>query len=200
MALAAKGNTADLLNECNRVRRDAMDKDGSLAARQRAARFLRTWTDGLGMTRFAGALEPIIGAKVVAELQRRSDRLFREQARDKALAPDTVEQRTADALAQIIESWGDGGAPRGRRRGPRTVVRILVHEEALKRGWVTFGEKCETGDGVQLPVAAVVDALDDPDTKVQRSCATANPSRSTASMSPASPCAAATSRSDSVTR
>ncbi len=69
--LAQTGSTTDLLDECERVKREATD-DASLAAQQRRARFFRAWKDHLGMLRFAGAFEPLVGAKFVAELERRA--------------------------------------------------------------------------------------------------------------------------------
>jgi hypothetical protein len=164
LGLAESASAADLLAECERVRRDALDADGSLAARQRAARSLRHWTDTLGMTCFSGKLEPIAGAKLIAELERRADRLFRAQVQAKG-AVDTVEQRMADALSDIVNTCDAAGAKRA--RGPRTVVQLLVTKAAVERGWLEPGEKCETADGKPVPIGAIDQALLDPDTKVQ---------------------------------
>ena len=157
----AEGPTTDLLNECERIKREAID-DATLAARQRAARHFRTWKDPLGMTRFTGALEPLVGAKFIAEIQARADRLFRAQVRAKA-GMDTPEQRMADALAGLVGEVGGGG----KRRGPRTVVRLIVTKDAAERGWTKPGEKCQTAEGDHVPMAAVDDALLDDDTLVQ---------------------------------
>jgi hypothetical protein len=167
LALAATAPTNELLDECERVRREATD-EATLAARQRAARFVRTWKDSLGMTRFAGALEPLIGAKFVAELERRADRLFREQSRAGG-AIDTVDQRMADALASVLGDLGGSGSGSagGKRRGPRTVVRLIVTKTAAERGWAEPGERCETAEGVHIPMGAVDEALLDDDTLVQ---------------------------------
>ena len=157
--LAEKGSTADLVKECERVKRDAQD-DASVAARQRRARGFRSWTDSLGMLRFTGGLEPLIGAKLLAELQARADRLYRQQARDGE--PDTQEQRMADALASLLDTLG------GTKKGPRTVVRLIVTKNAVERGWVEPGEKCETAEGEPIPMPAVDEALLDKDTLVQQ--------------------------------
>ena len=161
--LAAAGSTTDLLAECDRVKRAATD-DATLAAQQHQARFVRTWKDALGMLRLAGALEPLPGAKLVAELERRADRLFREQSRAKGPI-DTLEQRMADALAELLGELG--GAGTAKRKGPRTVVRLIVTKAAAERGSVATGEKCQTADGTQVPLAAVYDALLDDDTLIQ---------------------------------
>jgi hypothetical protein len=116
------------------------------------------------MLRFAGGLEPLQGAKLVAELERRADRLFREQSRAKGPI-DTQEQRMADALAEMLGELGGSGVVK--RKGPRTVVRLIVTKDAAERGTVRPGEKCQTADGTQVPMTAVYDALLDDDTQVQ---------------------------------
>jgi hypothetical protein len=162
--LAANGSTTDLLKECERVRLDALNADGSLAARQHQARYLRSWRDSLGMTRISGAFEPLVGSKIIAELERRADRMFRAQSKAKG-ALDTAEQRMADALADVIDNGS--AVAHGTKRGPRTVVRLIVTKDAAERGYTEPGEKCETAEGTLIPMAAVDDALQNPDTKVQ---------------------------------
>jgi hypothetical protein len=166
LGMVSNGASAsDLLSECERIRRDALDADGTLAARQRQLRSLRHWTDAMGMTCLSGRFEPVAGAKLIAELERRADRLFRAQVRAKQETVDTPEQRMADALMQFLDSADAGGA--AKRRGPRTTVQLLVTKAAAERGWVKPGEKCETADGRPIPMGAVDEALADPDTKVQ---------------------------------
>lgn len=165
LALAANGSTTDLLKECERVRLAALNADGSLAVRQRQARHLRSWTDGLGMTRISGALEPLIGAKLVAEIDARAKRLFDAQVRVKNSHLHTPEQRDADALAEIVASCGSASA--GKRRGPRTVIRLIVSKAAAERGYAEPGEQCATAEGRLIPMPAVDAAWLDPDTLVQ---------------------------------
>lgn len=163
LELAGSGaSTSDLLKECERIKRDALDRDGTLASRQKQAREVRSWTDGLGMTCISARLEPVEGAKWLAELDRRADRLFRAQVKAGGQV-DTPEQRRADAMVEILASIGNGNG----KRGPRTVVQIHVSKEAVERGYVKPGEKCQTGDGRPIPMKAVDEALLDPDTKVQ---------------------------------
>ena len=116
------------------------------------------------MTHVDAAFEPLVGAKIIAELERRADRLFRQQSRAKGTI-DTPEQRLADAMAALAQNASL--TPLGKRRGPRTLVRLIVHKTAAERGHTTPGEKCETAQGTPLPMAAVDTALLDPDTKVQ---------------------------------
>ena len=158
LELAATATTNELLDACERVKREAVD-DASLAAQQKQARMLRTWKNALGMTCGSFALEPLVGARFLAELQRISDRLFRAQSRAKGPI-DSQDQRMADALASLVDRTGRG-------KGPRTTVHLLVTKAAAERGWTEPGEKCETADGTQVPMAAVDSALLDPDTAVQ---------------------------------
>lgn len=164
LGLAEQASVSELLSECERIRRDAMDADGTLASRQRQARSLRSWTDSLGMTRVSGRFEPVAGAKLIAELERRADRLFRSQVRAKG-AVDALEQRMADALIDVVHS-ADAKAS-GKRQGPRTLVQLLVTKAAVERGYLEPGEKCETAAGKPIPIAAIDEALLDADTKVQ---------------------------------
>jgi hypothetical protein len=163
--VAGGASASDLLSECDRIRRDALDADGTLAARQRQARALRHWTNAMGMVCGNFQLEPVRGAKLIAELERRSDRLFRGQVRAKGEV-DAPEQRMADALADIVDSCG-GNSNRRAKRGPRTLVQLLVTKSAVERGHLEPGEKCETAAGNPIPMGAVDEALADPDTKVQ---------------------------------
>ncbi len=165
LEFAARNSSAsDLLNECERVKRDAMDADGTLAARQRAARSVRTWNDGMGMACGTWKLEPVAGAKWNAELERLADRMFRAQVQAKG-GVDTQEQRMADALVEVLDSADSKGS--AKRRGPRTMVQLLVTKAAVERGYLEPGEKCETAAGKPIPMGAVDVALLDPDTKVQ---------------------------------
>ncbi|MEY2396891.1 MAG: hypothetical protein QOJ00_65 [Actinomycetota bacterium] len=162
--VAAAGSTSQLLSECERVRRDALDAAGGLAARQRAARSLRHWKNALGNVCGNFEFEPLFGAKFVAELERRADRMFRDQARGGGTV-DTQPQRMADALQHIVT--GGEAASTGVRRGPRTNVFLLADKAAVDRGHLKPGEKCETADGTPVPMQAVDEALADPDTVVR---------------------------------
>ena len=159
LELAERATTNDLLDECERVKRQAID-DKSRASQQKQARFFRSWTNALGMVCGSFALEPLVGAMLIAELERRADRLFRAQSRAK-VAIDTRDQRMADALASLLDEAGTKG------KGPRTVVHLIVTKTAAERGWVEPGEKCETADGTQVPMAAVDDTLVRDGTRVQ---------------------------------
>ena len=163
--LAENGtSTSELLKECERIKRDALDADGSLAAKQKQARTLWSSTDALGMTFIGLRLEPLNGSKFMAEVDRRADQIFRKQVRAKGHV-DSIEQRRADAVMEILGSAVNGN---GRARGPRTKVLILATKEAVDRGYTMPGERCETADGTPLPMAAVDEALLDKDTEVQQ--------------------------------
>lgn len=165
LELAATASAADLLAECDRVRRDALDADGTLATRQRAARSFESWTDSLGMLAGRFRLEPVAGAAMLAEMQRRADQLFRAQVRAKGDV-DTFEQRMADALVAAVTTGADvtgGGKPRARTK---TKLFLIADKAAVDRGRLLPGEKCETADGKPIPLAAIDEALMDPATEV----------------------------------
>ena len=163
LALASSGSTTDLIAECDRVRRDAYDKDGGLAAMQREARRLRHWNNALGNKCGTFEFEPVFGAKLVAELERRAEEKFRAQ-RKAGGQVDSQEQRMADALQDLVNERT--GAAASKRQGPRTRLYLLADKAAVDRGRLEPGEKCETADGVPIPLRAVDEALSDPDTEV----------------------------------
>lgn len=165
LELAATSSAADLLAECDRVRRDALDADGTLADKQRAARTFESWTDSLGMLCLRGRLEPVAGAALLAELQRRADQKFRAQVRAKGDV-DTVEQRMADALVEMVTTGTDSAGTGKPRPRTKTKVYLIADKRAVDRGRLLPGEKCETADGKPIPLRAIDDALMDPDTEV----------------------------------
>ena len=164
LELAATTNTSELITECERVRRDALDAEGGLAARQRAARKIRHWTNSLGNIVANVELEPVPGKKWIAEMEREADRMFRAQSRNGGVA-DTQEQRMADALVLMVnKGTADSSSPK--RRGARTQIYLLATQAAVNRGRLLPGEICETADGTPVPLRAVDEALMDPDTQV----------------------------------
>ena len=127
----------------------------------RRGRYLRNWTDGDGAVRFDARLTPDEGARLLAAVTVRADRLAVEARRcghdepRKALA--------ADALVLLA---GDGGAPdpaeapgadgvggkRGGGRGPAATVHVRVDHAALVRGRLEPGEICEIPAVGPIPV------------------------------------------------
>ena len=152
------------------------DLDGSrLAARQRVRRRLSWATTGEGMVRFSGELTPEVGAVVTGAIQAESERLWRHED-DRAPDPAdpavgrSVVQRNADALERICRRANSGGAA-----GPgRVDLQVVVDYQVLASGVgsqvtgtdCTAGgaagqpapltrERCQTSDGMPLPVAVV---------------------------------------------
>jgi hypothetical protein len=107
-----------------------------LAARQRAARSARSHSDELGMVHVYLALEPHVGAPIVARAEAQAARLAR--ASKKRGSKEPFEAHLADAYAALLLGTG-----RGRARRPELVV--LVSHEVAKRGWseVRPGEVCK---------------------------------------------------------
>jgi len=90
-------------------RNEPADTTEARHARQRRLRHARMWTDDEHMLAFAGAADPITGAKIKAAWNEETDRLWRlDGGRDGT--PDdirTSDQRRLDALANLI--CGDTG-------------------------------------------------------------------------------------------
>ncbi len=98
---------ADLFQKRSREwadRNEPVDKAEARHARQRRLRHARMWTDDEHMFAFAGAADPITGAKIKAAWNEEADRLWRlDGGRDGT--PDETrssDQRRLDALANLI--------------------------------------------------------------------------------------------------
>jgi HNH endonuclease len=110
-----------------------------LAARQRAARSARSYTDALGMINIHLALEPHVGSPIVARAEAEAARLAKGAKRNGSQEePEPFERLLADAYAALLS-----GSGKGRARRPELVV--LVSYEVAKRGWkdVREGEVCK---------------------------------------------------------
>ena len=153
VGLAGRGSTDELKKRCDKIRFDALNAEGGLAAKQRQLRCLRHWTDNMGMTRIDATLEPAAGAAVLAALRKIADRNFRAAVRAKTDG-GTVEQRMADALTELAGSAN--GAGTGTAKGPRATVTYIVDED----GDVTV-------DGQPIPPEALDDVVARTDTRLQ---------------------------------
>ena len=107
-----------------------------LAARQRAARCARSYGDGLGMVHIHVALEPHVGAPIVARAEAEAARRARTAKATRVNEP--FERHLADAYGALL-----AGSHARRSRRPELVV--LVSHEVAKRGWtdVRPGEVCK---------------------------------------------------------
>ena len=135
LAEVARRQPFHVLREKARKVRLEAEQHRDLAARQRAARCARSHGDELGMIHISLALEPHVGAPIVARAEAEASRL----AKAKTYGEDEpFEAHLADAYAALL-----AGAGKGRARRPELVV--LVSHEVAMRGWtdVRAGELCK---------------------------------------------------------
>jgi hypothetical protein len=126
-----------LKDRARKVRLEAEDRD-DLRSRRHRARRLRHWVGELGMVHLDAALEPQVGAPIVARLEREARRRARE-ARSRGI-DEPVDCHLADALADGLAGSSSGSRP---GRGDAEVV-VLVSHGITQRGWdqVRDGEVC----------------------------------------------------------
>jgi hypothetical protein len=120
-----------------------------LAERQHETRMARSYCDPLGMVHIHLALEPHVGAPIVARAEAAAARLARAAKKEGKLEP--FERHLADAYAGALS--GAGASARTKR--PELVV--LISHEVAKRGWndVREGEICKIpGVGPVAPQVA----------------------------------------------
>ena len=104
---AAKNTTVKSLKErCQRAKANGPSGEDR-AARQRARRTFRSWTERDGMLGFSGRLTPADGAKFLAAIDAETERIFREHRRRGDHEPR--DRYAADALVEARR--------RGRRAG-----------------------------------------------------------------------------------
>ncbi|HVM34544.1 MAG TPA: HNH endonuclease signature motif containing protein [Actinomycetota bacterium] len=136
-----------LRDKARRIKLEAEQHRG-LAERQREARHARSHTDELGMVHVHLAVEPQVGAPIVARAEAEAANLHRQAKKEGKIEP--FERHLADAYAALLQ--GGGG---GRSKRPELVV--LVSHSVVKRGWthVEEGEICKIpGIGPVAPEVA----------------------------------------------
>jgi hypothetical protein len=138
---AAESETvAALRDRCREVRASA-HSDEDACERIRRGRYLRHWTDPDGAVRLNGRFAPDDGAKLVASVQARAERLQVEARR-------TGQREPADAYAADALLGFAAGA-----QVPRSVVHVEVDRAAFERGRVEPGERCVIRGVGPVPVA-----------------------------------------------
>ena len=167
VAVARKESFHVLKEKARKVKLEAEQHRG-LAQRQRASRSARSYSDELGMVHVHLALEPHVGAPIVARAEAEAQRLAKKakaavkkqtQARGHKSARDDIEpfeRYLADAYVQLLKGNG-----KGRARRPELVV--LVGHDVATRGWkdVRAGEVCKIpGGGPVSPQVAKEIAAD----------------------------------------
>ena len=89
----------------DRARRRRLEAKGDdLGSRRKAARFLRTWVDDLGMRRGSFSLLPEVGETFERRLRAEMERMWKSGSRE-----GTSEQRAHDAFVAMLEGKGRPG-------------------------------------------------------------------------------------------
>jgi len=132
----AQRDSFHVLKDKARQKKLDAEQHRDLGARQRAARYARSHSDGLGMVHVHLALEPHVGAPIVARAEAEAERLGK-RARAKGVN-EPFHCHLADAYTSLLS-----GAGKGRAKRPELVV--LVSHQVAKRGWkdVRKGEVCK---------------------------------------------------------
>lgn len=172
ISLARKESFHVLSDEARKTKLEAEQQRG-LAERQRSARRGRNYVDELGMININLALEPHIGAPIMARAEAEATRLAKAVRRQRnngpgsATAGDGAEHDDelepfaaylADAYAAMLSSPGSVKA-----RTTRPELVMVVSHEVVKRGWkdVRPGEMCKIpGVGPVAPEIAKEIAAD----------------------------------------
>jgi hypothetical protein len=148
---AESDSEATLFERCQRAKAEGRSKEAEARHFQKLHddRRCRTRTDDDGAFCLQAVLAPEVGAEVLAALEAQTDRQFDRARREGRF--ETPDAYRADALVALLTgrgmagSKGDGsGAASGRRPpDPRATVSVVVDLEALRRGSVGDGERCE---------------------------------------------------------
>jgi len=101
IATARNGTRKDLSEHCRERREEGLDR-AAIAAKQRAARNFRSFTDSDGMVSGRFALEPIHGVPLMNRLSALTDRLHR--AERAAGSTDTWSAHAADAFVALLDA------------------------------------------------------------------------------------------------
>jgi hypothetical protein len=134
IATARTSNRQQLADACRKRRQTGVDRD-ELAAKQRARRSRRSWTDGDGMVCGQFRLEPVHGVPLLERIRAEADRLHREARRSGSTEP--WEAHPADALVAILgaaTSSGDGSGPPSRPRAKKAEVVFVVDLRTYRTG------------------------------------------------------------------
>lgn len=153
LSVAEKKNLKTLKDACNRER-----ARGSSAADENArymkihhTRYLRHWRDLDGAFRLDARLTPDAGAKVLASLQPKADRIF-DEARQRG-----EREPSAAYLADALVACASGEASHD--GSPTGSTHIRVDARALVRGHVEDGEICEIPGVGPVPVATALQQM-----------------------------------------
>jgi hypothetical protein len=146
LGVAQSEGMATLRQRCARVKA-AVASEIDRYNKIHRSRYLRHWMDAQGGFRLEGRFTPDAGAQVVAALDPYRDKVFKQARKHGRREP--YDAYAADALVAMAKDAGAGG----NKKGPGTLVRVLVDHQAFKRGHTQNGEVCEIEGIGPIPVA-----------------------------------------------
>ncbi len=138
---AATETVTALREQCRRGIAAASDDEVDRYERIRKGRYLRHWTDRDGAFRLDGRLTPDDGARVLAALDIRRQRIFR--AARAGGRKESFDACAADALVDLATNPD----------GPAATIQVRVDHDAWVRGHTLEGELCEVPGVGPIPVA-----------------------------------------------
>ncbi len=158
---AKEDSLRQLKDRCARAKAEGRSKvdEARRAERLRRTRSCRTWTDDDGAFWLTARLTPYDGARVKAALAAECDRVFDRAFR--AGVRESPENYAADALVALLTGSATVAPTDGKRirRDPKPVVHLRVDLDALRRGRVGTGERCEIPGVGPIPVDTAREVL-----------------------------------------
>jgi hypothetical protein len=154
---ASKLSLKGLREECRRVEATGPVDMEERHRRAHAARRLRAWTDHRGHGHLSMCLPQDHLARVLAKVDQRCDAIVVDAIRGAWF--ESYEAHRADALVDLICSSDES-------QGPSATVHVVVDYEALVRGDVGAGERCEIPGVGPIPVSLARQLADDAFLKV----------------------------------
>lgn len=156
LRLAGEKNLKDLRHRARQLRHQAASRQDEAARYRQIAkhRALRSWSDPEGATCLQVRLTPDAAARALSAIDAEAEAVFDEARREGRREP--YEAYRADAFVRLVTATaatGPSGSSERRRRGARDQVLVLVEVEALKRGHVEAGERCEVAGVGPVPVS-----------------------------------------------
>ena len=155
---AETDSDAIVMERCLRAKAEGRSRED--AERHRRAlherRSARTWTDPDGALRLEARFAPEVGAELQAALEAQTEQQFQRARKEGRF--ETSDAYRADALVALVTGQslpvpvGKGGRrspptgrplPTVRSAAPNATVSVVVDLEALRRGTVEDGERCE---------------------------------------------------------
>jgi hypothetical protein len=164
---AESDSEATLSERCQRAKAEGRSREAEARhfKKLHEDRRCRTWTDDDGAFRLQAVLAPEAGAGLLAALEDQADRQFKKARSEGRF--ETADAYRADALVALVTGRGvvssgregDGATPGGRNPDSGATVSVVVDLEALRRGSVGQGERCEIPGVGPVGVAHAHDLL-----------------------------------------